>query len=336
MEFIPSNLIKEEDKLTYLINISDEIIQLSDGQRNNDYYIESAKINILTKLKNVNIANCNEYSNLYKAICLYNNINSKADNKLLYGKEEINEDNLYELIETIKNSLKKNKISEEIISDIIARMDEDLKKVEKIVDCESSKIKEMHYEIFEDNGEKEIQINGKKCRMTDLSILYFGKNDGKINLDEKQIMYLEGKKYRYYHNYIIIVLPDFLEKILESIRKKEGKYDYTKDIAWQQVKLMSEYDKAIDNIKLQNDISEYKAEKNLKKFLDQYDEKYYNALVYMISKYRIIDEADKKFFLDLLKKYLNNPKYEVCSLKDYINDRNGLDCLLEIIWKEIR
>ena len=221
MEFIPSNLIKEEDKLTYLINISDEIIQLSDGQRNNDYYIESAKINILTKLKNVNIANCNEYSNLYKAICLYNNINSKADNKLLYGKEEINENNLYELIETIKNSLKKNKISEEIISDIIARMDEDLKKVEKIVDCESSKIKEMNYEIFEDNGEKEIQINGKKCRMTDLSILYFGKNDGKINLDEKQIMYLEGKKYRYYHNYIIIVLPDFLEKILESIRKKK-------------------------------------------------------------------------------------------------------------------
>lgn len=334
MEFIPSNLIKEEDKLTYLINISDEIIQLSDGQRNNDYYIESAKINILTKLKNVNIANCNEYSNLYKAICLYNNINSKADNKLLYGKEEINEDNLYELIETIKNSLKKNKISEEIISDIIARMDEDLKKVEKIVDCESSKIKEMHYEIFEDNGEKEIQINGKKCRMTDLSILYFGKNDGKINLDEKQIMYLEGKKYRYYHNYIIIVLPDFLEKILESIRKKEGKYDYTKDIAWQQVKLMSEYDKAIDNIKLQNDISEYKAEKNLKKFLDQYDEKYYNALVYMISKYRIIDEADKKFFLDLLKKYLNNPKYEVCSLKDYINDRNGLDCLLRSYGKK--
>lgn len=328
-EFVPSILKSYYDRIRFLIELSKKIEEIPINMKFNDYEIEKAKILTISNSKIDVLRNQDDYSSNYRIIRIYNTFINTETSKILYGKVEIKESSLFDIIDTLKKSISKN-IDNDTIKDILNQFNKDLKFIEDELNIESDKIQKISFEHSEGNEESSVFINKDKYNVNEIKVIIFGKKEGSFELSEKQILILESRKYIYFAEKTVIILPEFLEKILEIINNKKNTLDFDNILNDAQIENSPNYTGAVNNIALQNYISENDANKKLKIFLNKYNPIYYEAIMALISKYKIISQEDINNFICELKGYLDNNNYIVCCLKNHITDRNGLGCILQL------
>lgn len=331
-EFVPKIINEPYEKMQFLFKFNEYIKGIPDNLKYNDYEIEKAKIYAIVNTNIDCLKRKNDYSNKFSVLESYNTLENSYDDKLLYGKIEIEDENIYDIINTVKKSLSKN-IYNNIVEDIFSQLDIELSKLENQLGIKSKKILKVECE-YNLESEKVIVNEGNNSTEYDFSeidTLDFALSNIRETLNEKKIHKLKFKKrYIYFAQNTIIYLPDFFEMILEIIKKKNGIYDYDKVVPHNaNIENSADYEKCICNICEQNDIEKKEAERKLKIFLGKYDEKYYNSLIYLISKYKTINKTEMDEFIETMKKYIDDKSYDVYSLKNYDIDRNGLWCIIQ-------
>lgn len=323
-DFIPDYVKTYKEKLEFLFQLSKKMEQNIDCR-----IVEKAKIETIMEAS-INVKNVEpDYSKNYTLLAKYNYLKGEEENKLLYGKVDIDKRNLKTIIETIKNSISKNQINSDYINKVKEQLEHDLNrlKTEYLIDIE--KADNQYIEV--DTDIQKIIIDDPKYNIEDYKIIEFAKKtDSLRSISQKELYNLIDNKYLFLYNNYIIRLPEFLEKVLDIIDKKQGKYDIDEQIRNTGFANVPYYHESIQKIITQNNISKREAEIKLYEFLKKKENKYHNCIVEVISNYKVMEDEEISKFINGLKNKIEDQNTFVIPLNDYqdIDEKDGVDAML--------
>ncbi|RII35540.1 hypothetical protein D2A34_10210 [Clostridium chromiireducens] len=334
IDFVPSVIVKAYEQMSYVEKLDEEITKGIERYGEDIYSIELGKLQAIGKfLINEKVTN---YSKEIQLLKYYNSLYKNDFEKfILYGNVEIKQDNLYELIKTIQNSIGKNMNYDEInyvnkyfedevkaILNIIGKED-----IEALMEIENIKIER------DITNSLSIKINGSKYKINELNYYEVASTNLFRRFEERDIFELINYQYTYKFENTIFKIPDVIIRILEIIDNKSGQFDKENYEINTSISNCQYYGEAVEVIKNQSDVDEYEAKRRIGKFLEHVEQKYFHVVLKVISRYKYMSEEELINFKEEIINKINTENTCIFPLKK-LNDDNGLHQIILGKFKE--
>lgn len=344
-EFVPKSLDKPLEIWGYLKILNIKLKRYIESLGDTIYVVELVKIESIKEYVNqVSRIKFNEdskgeaqfgkFSKVLRILNLYHSLNpnSEFEKHLLYSQQELDTSNLQVLISGIISSITKN-IEHEGLNFIFEFFKQELNQIkEKYTNLQEFKLVDVQRHPFNKN---KIKINGTDYEIESIELYEFGAESLIRELNIKDLVNLEIN-YIYFNNHLMVLLPSVIAKAIEIIENKKNTYDKINFIQNANISNIDGYNKCIDVIMSQNQISKSEGEMKLYDFLKDKESKYYESIIKVIASYRIMEESEINTLVETikLKVDLNNEMDCILPLKSN-NDDNGLHQILHVKHKEI-
>lgn len=326
-EFIPSRC-EGKEFLDYIMELGKYLNKNLKPNEVNPFIIESAKLNAIRKLIKTQKTNFKEIEFLNK----YSTLASQNPDRLIVFNNngtEINEDNLFELLENILSKINFEDFKE--LNKFYNEINTVRERAEKHLALQHKKI----VRLTKDNKNPEIKIDGEKFSLKDIQVLYPFEHEELEEVLPTDILDLSNRYALYIgdNSNVIVAVP--LQGLL-SLKEKISSIDNENIISKlkeerSSIKSLECYNQAIEVVQKQNNIPVHEASQRLIQFIAQFEKKYEESLLKLIAAYRVIDENLCKEYFNNLKIIIDtNQSISVMPLK-HSTDDNGFNVMVTTV-----
>ncbi|MGR6341496.1 reverse transcriptase domain-containing protein [Priestia megaterium] len=326
-EFIPSRC-EGQEFLEYIMELGKYLNKNLKVNEINPFTIESAKLNAIKKLIKTQKTSFKEIDFLNK----YSTLASENPERLIVFNNngtEINEDNLFELIDGIINKINFEDFKE--LNKFYNEINTVKERVEKYLAKQHNKV----VRLTRDNKNPEIKIDGRKFLLKDIQVLYPFEHEELEEVLPTDILDLSNRYALYIGNDSNVIVAVPLQGLI-SLKEKISLIN-NDDIVSKlkeerlSIKSLECYSQALEVVQKQNNIPVHEASQRLIQFITQFEKRYEESLLKLIAAYKVIDEhLCKEYFSDLKRIIDENQDISVLPLKPNKDD-NGFHVMLTTV-----
>ena len=337
IDFVPKRIKDIEERFTYIEFLYNEIQSTIKMYGEDLYSIELSKILAINKfISKQKVTKYSKYIELFK---YYNSLyNNSVEDFILYSKVASKYDNLEELINTVDMSINGNYSDYDELKGIKMFFENEKKKIINLFNKEDNVLEKIslfnRVEVNSSLNEDEIKLEGKNTNIENLYYYEIGSETDVRMLEKKDIIGLINNNYIYLYNGIIVKVPEVIEKIIEIIENKEGKYDKKNLKVEVSISNCEFYQQAIDVIMNQSCVNKYEAGRRISKFLNNVSDIYFHVILKIIAKHRFMTKQEMDSFIEIIEKYINTENTCILQLKE-ASDDNGLHQIIYVKYKDL-
>ncbi|MBQ4870041.1 RNA-directed DNA polymerase [Priestia megaterium] len=326
-EFIPSRCDGQE-LIEYIMELGKYLNKNLKANEINPFIIESAKLNAIKKLVKTKKINFKEIDFLNK----YSTLSFESPERLIVFNNngtEVNEDNLFELIDGILNKINFEEFKE--LNKFYNEMNKVKERAEKYLTKQHNKV----IRLTRDNKSPEIKIDGRKFLLKDIQVLYPFEHEELEEVLPTDILDLSNRYALYIGNDSNVMIAVPLQGLI-SLKEKISLIindDIVSKLKEERssIKSLECYSQALEVVQKQNNIPVHEASQRLIQFITQFEKRYEESLLKLIAAYKVIDEhLCKEYFSDLKRIIDENQDISVLPLKPNKDD-NGFHVMLTTV-----
>jgi hypothetical protein len=296
------------------------------------YSAEKLRIKTLQELckKSVFVKNAKD-SPIETVLNIYNDGYGGAFNKYLLYKKVNNmydkKANLLIILQILIDSIKGNLVFDfaDSVSELIQGYIDTLTTILNSKICSYILVK-IHFM----RGKNIIEIDNQSYNFHNIECYFLkeGKAIESVALTDETSYEIEHTDLTFFYNNVLIILPVVYSRCLEIIRNKSDIFDVdvNEDEKKSRLKISNcpKFNDAVEIIKTQRQCDTNEAKELLFQFLRNSKDNHIDAVINVISNYRILNDREIDLFVVQLKKHLECGDRFVIPLKNFNEDRNGL------------